>query len=306
VTTTPVPPEPKPVVALRVGVSLDLPKLDAFIKTTGSTPSMFSEYQNWQDGETFDANAGFAAQEKGMGITITWEPWMPACNCVNQPTYSDRAIANGSKDSIIKAYADSLVDYASKGGGEVTIRLAHEMNGNWYPWGVGVNGNTGADYIAMWRHVHDIFAAEGVKNVLWNWAPNLTYTGGQPMAAAYPGDAYVDQVGLSGYNFGTHHYATWSSYWTSFTDAYQLSINTLRGIAPTKPLWLEEIGSDSTGGDKAAWITDMFAQIKARPYIAGFIWFDQSGPNSGLQDWLIEDDPRVLAAWRAGVASLQN
>jgi hypothetical protein len=26
-----------------------------------------------------------------------------------------------------------------------------EFNGSWYPWSIGVNGNTAADYVAAWR-----------------------------------------------------------------------------------------------------------------------------------------------------------
>ncbi|WP_217631238.1 glycosyl hydrolase [Modestobacter sp. DSM 44400] len=84
----------------------------------------------------------------------------------------------------------------------MTIRLMHEMNGNWYPWGSGANGNQPGEFVLAWRHVHDRFTALGVTNVAWTWAPNAVYTGGAPLAPLYPGDAYVDAVGLSNYNWG--------------------------------------------------------------------------------------------------------
>src|SRR5690349_24021953 len=41
-----------------------------------------------------------------------------------------------------------------------------QMNGDWqFPWSAQLNGNTPADYIAAWRHVHDLFAQAGATNV---------------------------------------------------------------------------------------------------------------------------------------------
>ena len=37
------------------------------------------------------------------------------------------------------------------------LRPMHEMNGNWYPWAEGVNGNVAGDYVNAWRHVRAIF-----------------------------------------------------------------------------------------------------------------------------------------------------
>ena len=51
------------------------------------------------------------------------------------------------------------------------IRFAHEMNGTWYPWAEGVNGNGPGDYVAAWRHVVGVFRRAKVSNVTWTWAP---------------------------------------------------------------------------------------------------------------------------------------
>ena len=67
-------------------------------------------------------------------------------------------------------------------GGPVRLRFAQEMNGDWYPWGAGTNGNTPAEFVRAWRHVHDIFTAAGATNVQWVWSP----VSGAP-AAVLPG-----------------------------------------------------------------------------------------------------------------------
>jgi hypothetical protein len=66
-------------------------------------------------------------------------------------------------------------------------------------------GNS-AGFIAAWRHVVDIFRAQGVKNVQWTWqmtAYSFKVSGSDPRAASkwYPGDAYVDNVAGDAYNW---------------------------------------------------------------------------------------------------------
>lgn len=285
---------PIPLTSSRVGVSLPLSKLDSFITVTGTRPGELSIYQNWASGELFDQHAGLSAQQHGMGITVTWEPWSAALpQTAIQPAYTDRTIAAGAHDAYIKAYAHSVLSY----GQTVTIRLAHEMNGQWYPWGVGVNNNTAADYVAMWQHVVTLFRLAGVRNVLWEWSPNLKFIGDTPMADAYPGDAFVNKVALSGYNWGVGQYSVWQS----FSSLYGPSIDEIRNIAPTKPFYVSEIACATVGGDKAAWIADLFTQLRTRPYIKELTWFDQT---VAIRDWLIEDSPAATAAWKAGVKSL--
>jgi len=77
------------------------------------------------------------------------------------------------------------------------------MNGSWSDWNPDNSaqpaGETPATYVAMWQHVVNYFRSAGVTNVKWVWAPNVDGGDGS-MAAYYPGDSYVDYVGLDGYN----------------------------------------------------------------------------------------------------------
>ena len=66
------------------------------------------------------------------------------------------------------------------------------MNSDGYPWSVGANGNTTEQYVAAWRHVHDVLLHEGATNVRWVWNPDLTYPDRPSYASLYPGDGYVD------------------------------------------------------------------------------------------------------------------
>ena len=65
------------------------------------------------------------------------------------------------------------------------------------------NGNRPGEYVAAWRHVHDIFTSVGANDVTWVWCPNVDPDHKmQSLGSLYPGDAYVDWTCLDGYNWG--------------------------------------------------------------------------------------------------------
>jgi mannan endo-1,4-beta-mannosidase len=74
----------------------------------------------------------------------------------------------------------------------VMWRPFHEMNGGWFWWG----GKDPATFIKLWRQMFDYFTkTKGLDNLLWVYAPG----GGDKTADYYPGDRYVDLVGLDTY-----------------------------------------------------------------------------------------------------------
>jgi beta-mannanase len=172
------------------------------------------------------------------------------------------------------------------------------MNGSWFNWGVGNNGTTAADYVAMWRHVHDIFTSVGATNATWVWCPNIDPAGRLAnLADVYPGDAYVDWTCLDGYNGNVP--------WTSFRDLFSATYDRVTAIAPSKPMIVGEVGSTESGGSKAQWLSDMFAALPARfPTIHGLLWFDkyERGPG-GYTDWPVESSAASSAAFAAAISS---
>src|SRR5579859_4625981 len=170
---------------------------------------------------------------------------------------NDQFIA-GADDSQLHAYARA----AAAWGKPFFYRFNHEYNGNWYSFSLGMHTrsdgttytNTPQNFIAAWRHLHDIFVQEGATNVKLVFNPNNICAGAcVDFTSSYPGDAYVDWVGLDSYNFGTHH----ASGWQSFTQCFS-SYGTLVNMAPSKPVMVAETASVEEGGDKAAWITSAF------------------------------------------------
>jgi len=287
--TTPAPPQ-RPTLGVSTATVEDL---DAFIRTTGTHPEVFDVFESWANDRPLDRYVADSVAARGARLSITWEPWV-ADGGARQSRYTLASIIDGEHDAYIDSFARSIEEY----GHPVTIRLMHEMNGNWYPWGLGVNGNKPGQYVQAWQHVHDRFTALGVTDVSWMWAPNAVYTGSAPLAQLYPGDAYVDAVGLSNYNWGDYHRDGFETQWTTFAALFDESIRQLAAIT-ARPLWIAETGSSDKGGSKSAWLADALAQISARTDIAGLMWFDQVDDGADV-DWRIETEPAAAAAWRAG------
>ena len=282
-----------------MGVSTEtVQELSDFITATRTVPDEWDMFQAWSTGKPLDVRLADNVVSRGVQLSITWMPWNPDGSPVSpwdhsvQPNYTLASIIDGAHDAYIDRFARSVAQVPAT----VTIRLMHEMNGNWYPWSPGVNGNGGPEqYIAAWRHVHDRFAALGVTNVTWMWAPNAIYEGGADIAPLYPGDAYVDEVGVDNYNWGDFTHDGSTTEWATFDDLFDPSIAALQRIT-SRPIWISETASSDHGGSKAAWLTATLAEIAKRPEIAGLIYFDHVDPKAGI-DWRIDRDPAAVRAW---------
>ena len=273
-------------------------EVEAVRELAGDWPAVLMWYQEWDGQPDFDVVSARWLQDRGIVPMVTWEPWRPpeefADLVVEQPEFSLARIAAGDLDPYIARYALSIVKF----GGPVMLRPFHEMDGFWYPWGGLVNGNTPADYVAAWHHVHDLFDAMGATNVTWVWSVNhrsVPDTEENQPAAYWPGKAYVDWIGISGFNWGD---AGAGSAWKDFDSVYAERYAEL--VRYGKPIALTEVAAPESGGDKAAWTTDTYAAIAGHyPRVRAVIWYDKF--DFADRDWRIASSPESAAAFRAAV-----
>jgi len=213
---------------------------------------------------------------------LSWEP-MYYKNGAEIPVYS-QVILMGVYDSYIRAYARA----AKKWGHPFIIRFAHEMNLGRYRWG-NLTGSyipeTPALYAKIYRRVVDIFKKEGADNVLWAFCPNVDSVPNTKDDASgdwnkiknyYPGDEYVDILGLDGYNWGvtqTKEKNGWDSSWRSFSNLFETPYNELKILSASKPVFVFETASSCAGGDKIQWIKDAFTSARKMGF-SGIIWFE--------------------------------
>jgi len=273
----------------------DITDIHSFESQIGRQADVFLWYESI--GENFYADNFRPMAEEGRIIQLAWEPHDFSLPATNQPAYRLERITAGYLDNNIRRWARELRDF----GYTVYFRPMCEMNGDWVTWGGTVNGNTPDDYVPAWRHVHDIFVQEGATNVKWVWSPNRD---GDVASALntfntyYPGDAYVDFVGINGYNWG-HLYNTpeWTSEWQPIDVVFGPSYDAFTSRT-NKPVVIAETASTEVGGDKAAWITDAFAKLPVRfPKIELITWFNINKET----DWRIDSSAASLAAFRAAV-----
>ena len=196
--------------------------------------------------------------EAGFVPIVTLEPW----SFEEIPSYK---LLNGSDEIYeqFQAWATQFANWMkpSSPDRKVILRPAHEMNGTWYPWSIGA-GLDPADYRRMWRTIYDIFREEGLigDRVRWVWSINSETTADLNLAAVYPGDAYIDWVGVDGYNFGESQ--NWSS-WVDPTSIFESTFEQVRDISGA-PLSVPEFGCSSIRDGtpdqaaKAAWIMNVF------------------------------------------------
>ena len=214
---------------------------------------------------------------------------------LDEPDFQLGDVIEGRYDDFIREFATEAREW----GHPFFLRFNWEMNGDWFPWAEGVNGNSSGQYVAAWRHVHDLFNAAGATNASWVWCPFVDPAGSMTdLASLYPGDEYVDWTGLDGYNWGTNPAAPHG--WRSFDDLFAKTYAEIaEGIAPGKPLMIGETGSSEQGGDKAAWIRDALSRIPvAYPQVRALLWFDKY--DDGM-DWPIETSSTATSAFAEGI-----
>jgi len=264
-------------------------ELDHVASAVGEAPSIVMSYKDFNQPAPIAELDAVAA--RGATSIITWEPWRWG-NGVYQPDFASDRIAAGDFDAYLASWGTALAAW----GKPVTLRYAHEANGNWYPWADAANGNSTGDYAAAWRHVHDVVTAAGATNVSWLWSPNVPYTGSTPLTQLYPGAGYVDEVGLDGYNWGAS--ASWST-WTSPSDLFGTGLAQLRAIAPGTPILIAETASAEAGGSKADWNSALIGYLAAQPDVTGFVWFHHNKET----DWRIDSSTASAAALRTALGA---
>lgn len=209
-------------------------------------------------------------------------------------------ILQGVYDEFFHQYAQQIKEF----GQPVLFRLDNEMNGDWCSYSSYYTGGDTELFKALWRYVYDVFASEQVDNVIWVWNPHdLSFPDFKWNHAYmyYPGDQYVDVVGLTGYNTGNYYPG---ETWREFPVIYDLLVRTYASVFD-HPFMITEFGSNSVGGDKKAWIDNMFAHIDRYPQIKMAVWWNGTDWDSQMNPariYRIDENPAVIDAFKEGLA----
>ena len=191
-------------------------------------------------------------------------------------------IAGGSQDQWIRRRATALSDFRAP----IYLTFHHEPENDLSRYG------TPADYAAAFERIVTLFEEEGVSNVAFVWTM-MSWTfdpdsGRDPMAY-YPGDGYVDLIGVDGYNwYGVRPDEQWRSL------AYIVEPARSFAASREKPWIVVEYGvaeDPEQPGRKAKWFLRAGRAAERWPDLAGLVYFDSD-------HWVSDSSRSSIRAFR--------
>jgi len=273
-------------------------RLHDFARSTGAKPSLASDYLPRTEGWAGMVEA--RALERYLGPwtasgyrLVLGVPLLPTRDGRVQGTLAQGA--RGRYDAEFTTLAKTLLSY---GEGDAVLRLGWEFNGTWYPWSVSDQSDA-TDFAAYFRNVVTTMRAVAHTSFRFVWNPNA---GPSPMpaSAAYPGDAYVDYVGLDLYDqvwgLPQDPVLAWPVYQTEANGlSWLASFAHAHHKALSIPEWGVTVRPDGHGlGDDPLFVARMAQWISGHP-VAFTSYFAFDAPD-GMHDLL---DRRFTKSLRA-------
>ena len=214
------------------------------------------------------------------------------------PVFTLQRIIDGKFDNDLLKWAHN----AKRVNIPIVVDFGPEMNGDWFPWSGILNGGDKKDgygdresadgperFRDAYRHIINLFRKVGVQNITWVFHvfPPVEKSEGNDLHNKwndirnyYPGDDYIDWIGLSVYGADEP-----DSEWRSFTYMMDKAYPAITEISPDKPLAVFEFGVAEYPqlGNKTEWIKNTlesledgrYPRIKAISYWDE-IWMDDS------------------------------
>lgn len=199
-------------------------------------------------------------------LEVGWEP---------ETNITAENIASGYYDSYFNTFFEESVDYSHRLGNTdpVWLRPMSEMNGGWtFPGNAAAWGGHPQEFRWAWRRMFNIAQQVGAADHhIFIWSPNgYTYSGEEHMPNHYyPGDQYVDWVGISVYEQGEIPYPEDTLNGTCGVGGFDFY-----GTYSYKPIIFSEgafRGGDGIDGYK--WIRQWFEIPRKYPMVKALVWF---------------------------------
>lgn len=279
----------------------------AFGVRYGNTPALIAEYERWlgkpvdvlttyfhgpNDAQLLTTAASLIRNFKGSRYrTIVFSlPLVHSGETLTQ-------VANGSKDHMVRELAKLLV---AGGRADDVIRPGWELNQPGQPWNALANP---AAYAAAFRRVVTVMrSVPGARTLRFEWNFGR---GGKPVPLeAYPGDAYVDIIGLDIYDRTYNdRYRDPAVRWQSYLTGNP-SLTFARDFARSKgkPIGISEWGLSSkhvpgATPDNTLFVANMVAWVKANN-VAYANYFER---DSNFLHRLMLHYPRGAATYKAAI-----
>jgi beta-mannanase len=236
---------------------------------------------NWGSGIKFPEKSVRIIHSLGVVPFIRMMPRTTFTEDKQDPNFTLQSIIDGKFDSNLTKWAMD----AKRVGIPLMVEFGTEVNGHWFPWsgiqnGGGITNKYGNPtfpdgperFRDAYRHIIDLFRKEGVTNITWCFHVYPPLDVGKPgildqpwnaIKNYYPGDNYIDWIGISVYG-SFDRGADWESFSGILDNAYPQ----LAAISSKKPLAVFEFGvlEDPLQGNKSKWIQDALQSIENGRY----------------------------------------
>ena len=178
-------------------------------------------------------------------------------------------VLDGYYDEFLHDYAKDIADFKHP----VLFRFANEMNGDWCEYsGYRMSLDTEL-YREMYCYIYNIFKENNADNVIWIWNPNgksFPDFKWNSEAMYYPGNEYVDVLGLTLYNTGDFYEGEeWTNFYDLYSPLYKKAMENY-----DMPFMITEFSCARKGGNKEEWTKKMLSEIGRFPNIKFALWWN--------------------------------
>lgn len=258
-------------------------------------------------GEEFPKDILENAYNDGKIVELTMQTmWDIKPETANRNTLDSTLfdVLRGEYDDVLRDYAAQLKAFEHP----VLFRLNNEMNGTWTLYS-GIADMCDPDlFISSWRYIYNFFEKEGVNNLIWIYCPNdrsyppLNWNN---QAAYYPGNKYVQMLGITGYNTGTYFQKKTGEHWRSFEEIYDDIYKNYYPVYKNFPWIIGEFASSSVGGNKVKWIEAMFKSLPKYKNIKAAVWWSYYDPDpitkKPARRYWLDETPETIKAFKNGI-----
>ena len=262
----------------------------------GFDPTTAEAYDKWL-GKSTAYNVDFITNSNYSWDVAQWAPLrtaQPASNLLLSVSIDDMAgTIEGSYDSIYKSMANAIATSYPN----AIIRIGWEMNGSWYAWSA---ANKVSTYIEAYNHIASFFRTRS-SGFMLEWCPNNGVSASMDCAQAYPGDAYVDCIGMDtymDYRYGTQTSAARWGYLVSNTRGlqWQVSFAEQHGKKLSMPEW-------GVNADDPLFIENMHTWLVTNNYHHASYWDSNSNFKGQLS---LGQYPNAAAAFKSLFGSVSD
>lgn len=258
----------------------------SFARAVGKKPAIVVFSHEWGVNKSFPSKQFAQIYESGA------TPWVRLMlrSDIHQnkpePLFTMSRILNGAYDAELRNWAVQVKNL----GYPVIVEYGTEVNGKWFPWNGYWTGNThGAEkFRETYRHIFQVLEKEGASNLIrvyhvnWHSDPDESWN---TIAAYYPGDEFVDIIGVSVYGALTPNEKNVKP----FSEMMDLSYQEIVALNTSKPIIIAETGTDINNEyiNSVVWTKDALMNLSSGrwPGVIGIVWWNSAWPNDSTSGY---------------------